>query len=50
MLHTAPEEDLEVTVHHYWSLGYTDEKIAQHSMDHYDRESYRLREPCNFAT
>jgi len=40
----APEEDLLLVVKYYWTLGLTDEKIAEHSRDHFDLSTYGIRQ------
>ena len=40
----APEDDLLPVVKYYWSLGLSDEKIAEHSRDHFDLSTYGIRQ------
>ena len=44
--HIAPRCDLESWVSYYWHLGFPDTKIADHALDHFDRNLYGLRYFC----
>ncbi|KAM6490176.1 hypothetical protein JOM56_014368, partial [Amanita muscaria] len=35
-----PQKELDRWIRYYWNLGFTDPKIADHTMDHFDREKY----------
>ncbi|KAM6490784.1 hypothetical protein JOM56_013747 [Amanita muscaria] len=35
-----PRNELRRWIQYYWHLGFTDPKIAEHVMDHFDREKY----------
>ncbi|KAJ4464609.1 hypothetical protein C8J55DRAFT_566711 [Lentinula edodes] len=37
-----PRSDLLRWVHYYWHLGFSDKDIANHVMDHFNREEYGI--------
>lgn len=39
----APRDELERWVKYYWHLGFSDPKIADHVLDHFDREEFGCR-------
>ena len=39
----APRPVLDERISYYWHLGFPDTKIADHALDHFDRNVYRLR-------
>ena len=42
-LYIAPRSELEGGVSYYWKLGFPDTKVADHTLDHFDRNLYGLR-------
>jgi hypothetical protein len=38
-----PKEELEHWIWYYWNLGFPDTKIADHVLDHFDRDKFGLR-------
>jgi hypothetical protein len=38
-----PKEELERWIRYYWTLGFPDTKIADHVLDHFDRDKFGLR-------
>jgi len=39
----APRRELESWISYYWHLGFPDTKVADHALDHFDRNVYGLR-------
>lgn len=39
----APRTELEHWISYYWHLGFADTKIADHALDHFNRDKYGLR-------
>ena len=39
----APRKELEHWISYYWHLGFPDPKIADHALDHFNRNIYGLR-------
>jgi hypothetical protein len=38
-----PKDELERWIRYYWTLGFPDTKIADHVLDHFDRDKFGLR-------
>ena len=39
----APKDELHKWISYYFHLGFPDTKIADHALDHFDRNIYGLR-------
>ncbi|KAE9383395.1 hypothetical protein BT96DRAFT_1009240 [Gymnopus androsaceus JB14] len=37
-----PEDELHQWIHYYWHLGFNDKKIAEHVLDHFNKQEYGL--------
>ena len=39
----APRDELEHWVDYYWRLGFSDPKVADHVLDHFNRDEFGCR-------
>ncbi|KAI9437413.1 hypothetical protein F5148DRAFT_1262673 [Russula earlei] len=40
MPHISPDEDLHPLVEYYWHLGFSDQSVVAHVLDHFDKSQY----------